>query len=54
MVSKVSGSFYFFNRSMDNAFFQNRVNSWLKDRKERTEFNIQIIGLFKAKNFLAI
>jgi hypothetical protein len=27
------------NRCMDNAFFFNRVNSWLKDRRERTECN---------------
>ena len=41
------------NRSMDNAFFSNRVNSWLNDRRERTEFNIQIMGSIKGKNFLA-
>jgi len=26
---------------MDNAFLSNRVNSWLKDRKEKTELNIK-------------
>jgi len=30
---------------MDNAFFSNRVNSWLKDRKERTEINIKTMDL---------
>jgi hypothetical protein len=35
----------FSNRSMDNAFFLNRVNSWLKDRKERTDINIITMGL---------
>ena len=29
------------NHSMDNAFLSNRVNSWLKDRKEKTELNIK-------------
>jgi hypothetical protein len=35
---------FLFNRSMDNAFFSNRVNSGLKDRKERTEINIKTKG----------
>jgi hypothetical protein len=29
------------NCSMDSAFLSNRVNSWLKDRKEKTELNIK-------------
>jgi len=31
---------YLLNRFMD-IFFKNRVNSWLKDRKKRTEINLK-------------
>jgi hypothetical protein len=34
--------------------FSNRVNSWLKDRKERTEINIQQWVHLEEKDFLAV
>jgi len=30
---------------MDNFFKKKRVNSWLKDRKEKSEFNIKTRGV---------
>ena len=45
--------FFLLNRSMDN-FFKNRVNSRLKDRKERTDFNIKTMGSTYNKHFLAV
>jgi hypothetical protein len=35
-------------------FFSDRVNSWLTDRKERTEFNLLIIESTRNKSFLAV
>jgi len=39
---------------MDNAFFSNLVNSWLKDRKERTDLNIKTMVSNKNKHFLVV
>ena len=46
--------FYLLDHSMDNAFFSNRVNSWLKDPKEKTEFNIKQWVRLEMKKFLNI
>jgi len=39
---------------MDNTFFLNRVNSWLKDLKIKTEFNIKQWVRLEMKKFLNI
>jgi len=36
---------------MDNAFFSNRVNSWLKDRKEITELDTITMGSNQSSYF---
>ena len=46
------GVFLFLDRSMDNAFFSNRVNSWLKDREKITDFNIITMGSSRNKQIL--
>jgi len=37
---------------MDNDFFSNRVNSWLKDRRERTDIDIITIESSQNKQIL--
>ena len=38
------GVFLFVKSLHGQYFFKNRVNSWLKDRKERTGVNIKTMG----------
>jgi len=55
-----TGCFYLLNRSMGNAFLKpcnhawGGQASWLKDRKERTGFNIKTMGSTWNRHFLDV